>query len=224
MASIYKKTLSIVFLLLIIIVASLYSSIIVEGYISDNLKEQIVQFFPQKYYNGTPFEMELYKKKYVIPEEFRGKIQSVSIPDMYALYVYSNDSFTGTYAKLVGNVPDIDAVLRKTPGWTGSIVGVKIIGEFIRIYEKPEFKGRNVGLLSSQGYVLFTLGPQNAQQASSYKRGDGMSFRVPKGLIVIVTTITDDGTTEQKQYSGGNYPTTAIPDTQGTKLVILREP
>jgi hypothetical protein len=224
MATTYKKMLSIMFLLLVIIVASLYSSITIEGYASDTLKEQIVQFFPQKYYNGVPFEMELYKKKYVIPEEFRGKVQSVSIPDMYALYVYSNDSFSGTYAKLMGNVPDIDAVLQNTPGWTGSIVGVKVIGEYIRVYEKPEFKGRNVRLLSKQGYALFKIGPQDAQQVSSYKREDAMSFRVPKGLIVVVTTITEDGTREQKQYSGGDYPTTVIPDTLGTKLFILREP
>lgn len=224
MAPTYQKTLSIIFLLVVIITASLYTSITVEGYVSDTLQEQIVKFFPQTFYNGIPFEMELYKKKYVIPEEFRGKIQSVSIPEMYALHVYNNESFTGTAVRLMLDVPNINQSLGTVPTWTGNVVGVKVVGEYMRVYEKPEFQGKTGALQARQGYVMFPLGPQDSQQTSSYERRDVMSFRIPKGLIVVVKSIREDGTIEQKQYSGGDYPTTTIPDTMGTQLFILREP
>ncbi len=221
MAITSKKAVYIIFLFVVIIVCSLYPNIVIETYA---IKDELVQFYPKKNYNGVPFEVELYKKKYAIPEEYRGKVRSVSIPQMYALHVYNNDSFKGTPAKLMGNVHDIDVVLQKTPGWTGSIVGVKVVGEYIQIYEKPEFKGRQLSLLSSMGPVVLEGGPPKGKQVKSYKREDVLSFRIPQGLIVVVTTIAEDGSTEQKQYSGGDYPRTAIQDILGTRIIILKEP
>ncbi len=220
----YRTISTILVMLVILVVFSVYASQV--HYVAEHFVDSDqITLYSGINMTGKKLVLDMKKQNHIIPADWVGKIKSVEVPRMYALLAY-NDTTSRTIVKpdgnaafIKGNINDLEDALKKVPTWTGTVKSVLIAGEHMQVFKKPGFQGNPLYVPSLLGTATYQGGPRTEKDAKTYKRDDIMSFIIPRGMQLIVTT--SKGVVKTSTiYPAGNYENTVIPDVKGVQIAL----
>lgn len=219
----YTTISTVLSLFVIVIVFAVYASTVSDANLENFSDSEKIKFYSRPKMQGTKYELSMREQVHRIPQHQIGRFRSVEIPELYALLIFNdlNVRFENT-VKLTGKIEDLNRSLKAIPQWKGNIKSAAIIGENIKIYQQPNFKGEGFYLNSNGGLVINHGGPPNDQAAKNYVRTDIKSFIVPRGLQILVLVL-DGKTNMLHRFPAGAYPNTTIEDVKGLHLIITTD-